>query len=338
MKALSTSQRNNILSLLDSGLSIRNIHARTGHGIGTISRLRSKCRSPLQKSLGGRPSKLSPANTRHAVHLIHTGKAENAAQITKPLADIINQPLSSKTVHRHLKKAGMKAVVKRKRPFLCKRHRKARLDWAIAHQDWTVEDWKVVVYSDETKINRFGSDGRTVTWKMVGENLTDRLVEGTVKHGGGSVMVWGCMMWEGAGYACKIDGRMDANLYCQILDEDLQASIEYYNKSQEDIIFQQDNDPKHKSKMAQNWFQDNGIKVLPWPAQSPDMNPIEHLWTYLKRKLKEYDHPPSGILELWERVEKEWNKIPAEECQKLIESMPRRVKAVVKAKGGYTKY
>ena len=338
MKSLSTSQRNYILSLLDSGLHIRDSHARTGHGIGTISRLRSKCRSSLQKSLGGRPSKLSPANTRHAIHLIQTGKAENAAQITNPLADIINQPLSTKTIRRTLKKAGMRAVVKRKRSFLSKRHRRARLDWAIAHQDWTVEDWKQVVYSDETKINRFGSDGRTITWKMVGEGLSDRLVEGTLKFGGGSLMMWGCMLWEGVGYACKIDGKMDANLYVQILDEDLQASIECYDKSSEDIIFQQDNDPKHTSRKAKTWFQDNDIKVLPWPAQSPDLNPIEHLWGHLKRRLKEYDHPPGGILELWERVEKEWNKIPAEECQKLIESMPRRVTAVLRAKGGYTKY
>ena len=115
------------------------------------------------KSLwGGRPTKLSPATTRHAIHLIRTGKADNAAQITKPLADIISQPLSTRTVSRHLKKAGMKAVVKRKRPFLKKAHRKARYDWALAHQHWTVEDWKKVVYADETKINRFGSDGRRI--------------------------------------------------------------------------------------------------------------------------------------------------------------------------------
>jgi hypothetical protein len=232
----------------------------------------------------------------------------------------------------------MKAVVKHKRPFLSKRHRRARLDWAIAHQDWTLEDWKKVIYSDETKINHFGSDGRTITWKMVGEGLSDRLVEGTLKFGGGSLMMWGCMMWEGVGYACKIDGKMDADLYVQILDEDLQASIEFYDKSPEDIIFQQDNDPKHTSGKAKRWFQDNDIKVLSWPAQSPDINPIEHLWGQLKRKLKNYDHPPGGILELWERVEKEWNEIKAEECQKLIESMPRRVQAILKAKGGYTKY
>jgi DDE superfamily endonuclease len=75
-----------------------------------------------------------------------------------------------------------------------------------------------------------------------------------------------------------------------------------------------------------------------WPAQSPDLNPIEHLWGVLKRRLARHEHPPSGIHELWERIEDDWEAIPAEECQKLIESMPRRVQAVLKAKGGYTKY
>ena len=151
-------------------------------------------------------------------------------------------------------------------------------------------------------------------------------------------MTWGCMTWDGVGYACKIDGKMDAELYVQILDEDLQASLQHYNKFPDDIIFQQNNDPKHTSKKAQTWFEDDQIKVLPQPAQSPDINPIEHLWNHLKRKLGEYKIPPKGILELWERVEGEWEKIEASVCQNLIESMPKRVEAIIKAKGGYTKY
>ena len=232
----------------------------------------------------------------------------------------------------------MKAVKKQKRPLLHPKHRKDRMDFSLAHQDWTEEDWKRVIWSDETKINRLGSDGLKWAWKRPGEGLNDRLVEGTLKFGGGSVMMWGCMSWDGVGYCCKIDGRMDAELYCKILEDDLCKTVEYYDRNLADIIFQQDNDPKHTSKLAQKWFKDHGIRVLSWPAQSPDLNPIEHLWHHLKRKLGEYERQPSGILELWERVEKEWDEIGAEVCQELIKSMPRRVAAVVKAKGGYTKY
>ena len=77
---------------------------------------------------------------------------------------------------------------------------------------------------------------------------------------------------------------------------------------------------------------------MKWPAQSADLNPIEHLWCHLKKRLGEYEFPPKGMEELCERVEKEWDDIPASVCQGLIESLPRRISAVLKAKGGYTKY
>jgi transposase len=140
MRTLSLTQKNRILSMLDAGHSAHSIASTTGVHTSTISRLCSKERSELQKSSGGHPTKLSPTNIRHAVYLITTRKAENAVQVTKSLKNITNQYLSPSTVRLHLKKAGMKAVVKTKRPLLSVKHRKARLDYAVAHKDWTVDD------------------------------------------------------------------------------------------------------------------------------------------------------------------------------------------------------
>ena len=86
--------------------------------------------------------------------------------------------------------------------------------------------------------------------ERAGEGLNDRLVEGTLKFGGGSLMMWSCMTWEGVGFANKIDGRMDGDLYLQILKDELQQTLEYYGLNPPDIIFQQDNDPKHTCRLV----------------------------------------------------------------------------------------
>ena len=151
-------------------------------------------------------------------------------------------------------------------------------------------------------------------------------------------MIWGYMGWNGVGKLVEVQGKMNAEQYCEILEDGLVESFEKLEIEEEERIFQQDNNPKHTSKRAQKWFEDNNIQVPEWPAQSPDLNPIEHLWEHLKYQLLKYDTPPKGVHKLWDRLEEEWDKISPEVCQNLIESMPRRIKAIIKANGGHTKY
>ncbi|KAJ3481984.1 hypothetical protein NLI96_g7289 [Meripilus lineatus] len=271
--------------------------------------------------------KISTAQSTLILSLLHSGLSEAKIQkktghslstisrAAKIISNMNSQTISATTLRRKLKGFGWKAVVKKKCPQLKPRHRQARLQFAERYKEWTMEDWKRIVWSDETKINRLGSDGKRYVWKQAGESLSDRLVGGTVKFGGGNLILWECMGWEGIGYACRIEGKMDGELYELILGDKLMNSLEYWDK---DI--------------------DQGMEVLSWPAQSPDLNPIEHLWYYLKQRLREYEEPAGGVEELWRRTEVEWEKIPKEVCQKLIESMPRRIAAVIRAKGGYIKY
>ncbi|KAL7285245.1 hypothetical protein ACG7TL_000339 [Trametes sanguinea] len=337
-QSLSKSTVDSIIHYCNQNLSISAIRAKTGVSRGQISKIRSANCPGVHKSKGGRPSLLSEVDICRTTRLIETGKADTATEVHAAIKDTFLKGVSVQTIRRALKKAGMKAVTKKKRPFLSKVHRAKRYAFALSKKDWTVEDWKKVVWSDETKINRVGSDGRKWVWKKKGEGLKDRLVEGTLKHGGGSLMFWGCFGWQGTGHSCKIDGKMDADLYVEIIEDELLNSLYHWDYNVDDVTFQQDNDPKHTSKKAKRCFAKHKIEVMEWPPQSPDLNPIEHLWVALKQRLAAYEHPPMSMRELWERVQVEWEDISERECRNLVESMPSRIQAVLKAEGGYTKY
>ena len=201
-----------------------------------------------------------------------------------------------------------------------------------------MEDWKRVTWSDETKINRIVSDGRQWVWKKTGEGFIEREVQSTVKFGGGNIMVWGCLGWEGVGRLVEVEGKMNTEQYVDILENNLLPSMKESGISLEDVIFQQDNDPKHTSKRAKEWMEDNNITLLDWPPQSPDLNPTEHLWNHMKTELFQYPTQAKGVWEVWDRVAKVWGEIEPEVSQELIESMPRSIAALIMAKGSHTKY
>jgi AAA15 family ATPase/GTPase len=102
------------------------------------------------------------------------------------------------------------------------------------------------------------------------------------------------------------------------------------------FVFQHDNDPKHASLLVREWLQENLIRVMKWPSQSPDLNPIEHLWEEVERRIRCQNFRNKN--ELREKIEEVWNEMPQSMLDKLIDSMPRRCAAVIKSKGGPTKY
>ena len=130
--------------------------------------------------------------------------------------------------------------------------------------------------------------------------------------------MWGYISCDGVGYAAKINERMDFDLYYSIFKDELLRSIKYFKKKHKDILFQWDNYLKHKSKKATSWFKNHKIQIMDWLAQFSDPNPIKHLWVHLKRQLTAYPTPFSGINDLWEHIQREWEAVDTAVVQNLI--------------------
>lgn len=128
---------------------------------------------------------------------------------------------------------------------------------------------------------------------------------------------------------------MTGTSYRAIIDKNILSSSRKIGLGRR-FLFQQDSDPKHTSKTVKEYFKENKINQLEWVPQSPDLNPIEHLWDIVKRELRKTQ--TSSKIMLKSQILETWNNMPSELLQKLVHSMPRRLEAVIKAKGGPTKY
>ncbi len=179
--------------------------------------------------------------------------------------------------------------------------------------------WNHVLWSDESKVNLFDSDGVQHVWRHPAEEYQENCALPTVKHGGGSIMVWGCMTTAGTGELQFIGGNMDSNMYCDILKQKMIPSLQ-----------------KHTAKMTTALLLKVKVKVMEWPSMSPDLNPIEHMWGIPKRKVEK--HHVSNIQQLRDVIVEKWKRMPATTCAALVNSMPRRIKAVLDYNGAPTKY
>ncbi|GFV05104.1 transposable element Tc1 transposase [Trichonephila clavipes] len=257
-------------------------------------------------------------------------QAVDAPKIAASTSNTLGRSVSAETVRRVLRKAGYNGRVARKKPLIGKRNRVKRLKFAKEHILKPQQFWNEVIFSDESNFNIYGSDGRRMVWRKPNTSYHPKHTTPTVKHGGGSVMVWGAAL--GVGKLVFIDGIMHKMAYLNILPNNLKESADKLGLGS-NFIFQQDKDTAF---VVKEWLLYHCRNQLNTPPQSPDLNVIENLWSHLERAVQK--HQITSKEQLKSILQEEWLNIAPETTRHLVESMPRRLEAVISAKGYATKY
>jgi transposase len=286
----------------------------------------------------GRPKKLSRRDERQLVKAVKKDPKTTAYKLTKQLEEL-NIISSERTIRRTLHSKniyGRKAV---KKPLISEVNRKKRLFWCHAKKNWESE-WDKIIFSDESRFLLFQNDSNDWVWRTPEERYKKEYLSPTVGQSKG-IMVWGCFTRKKMGPLVLVEGKLNASAYNALLAKNL---LPFMNELREEddvdgvFIFQEDNAPCHKAITADRWKEENHVVVLPWPAQSPDLNPIENLWQDLKRRLRLNHNKSKNQTELFNILKEEWFNTNPERINKLIDSMPRRVDAVLKNKGNPSRY
>lgn len=337
-KELSIEMRATIIAYHNNGKSNRQISQELKVPRRTVDYNVKKFKtseSVRNKTRSGRPRATTSAEDRKIVISSKRNRRLTAPEIAAEVNVERFKPLSVSTVKRRLQEADLHGRVAVRKPLLRAVNKKKRLEWATQHKNWTLEEWKKVLWSDESKFEVFGSRRRVFVRRSAGERTLDQCLVPTVKHGGGSVMVWGCFGGDNIGNICRIQGVMRKEQYRDILENEMLSSGLRIFRGK--FTFQHDNDPKHTSKLCKEYLDklsaEGMLNVMVWPPQSPDLNPIELLWDELDRNVRKIC--PTSSKHLWDIIQSEWNKISGETLSKLLNRMPKLCEAVIKNKGGY---
>ncbi|KAK6314675.1 hypothetical protein J4Q44_G00142040 [Coregonus suidteri] len=293
--------RDKIVDLHKAGMGYRTIGKQLGEKATTVAaiiRKWKKFKMTVNHPRSGAPCKISPRGASMIMR-----KVRDQPRTTRQ--DLVNDlkragtTVSKKTISNTLRRHGLKSCSARKVPLLKPARVQARLKFANDHLDDPEEEWERVMWSDEPKIELFGLNSTRHVWRKKKNEYNPKNTIPTVKHGGGNIIIWGCFSAKGTGRLHRIEGRMDGAMYREILANNLLPS---------------------------EWLRKKHLKVLEWPSQSPDLNPIEHLWRELKVRIAQ--RQPRNLKDLEKVCMEEWAKIPAAVCANLVKTYRKRMISV----------
>lgn len=329
-----------IIALTEAGYSVRHIAQSLTVSKSAVHRTITRYRESGEYNRrpgSGRKRATTRADDRFVKMTVLRNRFVTAVDVRDRLQNVRGVDVCAETVRRRLKQVGLRAKRPVKSPQLTREHRVKRLHFADRYLSWTLDQWGSVLFTDECRIGLYSADGRIRVWRRPLERFAQCTTLESASFYQQSVMVWGGINSEARTELIFIEnGRLNAARYIEeVLQE---AVVPFAPFIGENFLLMHDNARPHAAGIVTQYLEEVGIAAMEWPARSADMNPIEHLWDAIKRRIRGRSNPPTTLQQLRIAVTEEWDTFPQDKIRNLINSMPRRVRALKNARGSNTSY
>lgn len=289
------------------------------------------------KERAGRPLKADDRTIRRIVHSVRKQPYATSNTLTREINTGVQEEkqISPTTFRRIALKKGLKAYRPCVKPNLTPDNVRDRLLFARQYENRTNRFWCQVIFADETRLTLHSVDTRLRVRVRRGERASPNYCQFSWKYGGGSIMFWSFITWAGQGPLVLIEGNLNGKRYAELLEEWIPDSLENLN-----ILYPyyvDDHAGAHIAQIVENTKVDIGLRTLNnYPSNSPDLNPIENVWSFWKDKIRARN--PQTLEELEDYAYEEWARIPLDYLRNCIRSMSNRLQEVVRLKGLNTRY
>ncbi|GFV23943.1 transposable element Tcb2 transposase [Trichonephila clavipes] len=264
-------------------------------------------------------------------------QAHHSSAGGKSVSCCLRKAISRKTIARRLRGGGLYA----RRPVVCvpltRQRCTARFQWCREHHNWTEQDWACLLFSDEIRFGLSSDCRRQLIWRENGTAYRPENIQEKDRYPTCSIMVWAGIMINGRTCLYVVaNGTMTGQRY---IDEVLLPHVRLFRGAVGDkFVFMDDNATCHRTLVVQDCLDSKGIQCLVWPARSPDLNPTENVWGALGSQVAGQNYPPTNKNTLIRALTEEWDKLPQQLLDNVVQSMVRRVECCITLHGGHIPY